>query len=228
MKISCFLPCRKGSERVPRKNIKPFMSFEYGLVELKLRQLSRVGSIESIILSTNDEEIIEISKALHIRNLIIHRRAENLCTSATSTDDLVSHALELCPNQHIMWTHVTSPFVTTEDYAEIIDAYFSSLKAGFDSLMTTSLIHAFLWNERGPLNYDRTLEKWPRTQTLEPIHEINSAAFISHSANYKKYNDRIGVSPKLLPLSKMKSFDVDWPEDFLMAEMIAKSGVGIL
>lgn len=225
MKVSCFLPCRKGSERVPRKNIKPFATYSHGLIELKLRQLSEVQSIESIVLSTNDEEIINFAKDLGIDNLTIHRRVDNLSSSTTSTDDLVGHALDLFPDHHILWTHVTSPFVNAQDYRELIDAYFKSLDSGFDSLMTTSLIHGFLWDESGALNYDRDKEKWPRTQTLSPIHEINSAAFINHSANYRQYHDRIGRAPALLPMEKLKSFDIDWPEDFTLAEIIAASGV---
>ncbi|PLP89235.1 acylneuraminate cytidylyltransferase [Pseudomonas sp. FFUP_PS_473] len=225
MKVSCFLPCRKGSERVPRKNIKPFVSYDHGLVELKLRQLSKVELIENIVLSTNDEEIIDFAKELGIDNLVIHKRIDSLSSSATSTDALVAHALDLLPENHILWTHVTSPFVNAQDYSEIIEAYFKSLDSGFDSIMTTSLIHGFLWDENGAMNYDREKEKWPRTQTLSPIHEVNSAAFISHSENYKRYDDRIGRKPFLLPMPKLKSFDVDWPEDFILAEIIASSGV---
>jgi len=84
--------------------------------------------------------------------------------------------------------------------------------------MTTNLIHGFLWNEQGPINYDRTKEKWPRTQTIEPIHEINSAVFLANSRIYEKLNDRIGNNPYLYPLDKIRGFDIDWEDDFKIAE----------
>src|SRR6056297_2527409 len=92
--VTAFLPCRKGSERVPRKNIRRFGSFTHGLVEIKLGQLLACVGIDHVVLSTNDEEVIEFAECLDMPRLIIHRRADNLSSSATSTGELVSHARE--------------------------------------------------------------------------------------------------------------------------------------
>lgn len=223
MKVTCFLPCRKGSERVVRKNIKPFAGFSHGLIEVKLNQLCRSQLIDEIVLSTNDEEILDFANSLGEEKVRLHKRGESLSSSATSTDDLVSHALELVPDGHILWTHVTSPFIDAKEYDLIIQHYQQVIKEGYDSLMTTTLIHGFLWNNFGPINYDRKLEKWPRTQTLDPLHEINSGIFLSSAENYRYFDDRIGDNPFLYPLDKVKSFDVDWPDDFAIAECIAKA-----
>lgn len=225
MSIKCFLPCRKGSERVPHKNIRPFAGYCHGLIEIKLNQLLAVAQIETVVLSTNDEEILEFSKGLNHPKLKIHKRIDSLSLSSTSNDELIGHALSLIPDSHILWTHVTSPFITSEDYQSIIDAYLSCLESGYDSLMTTTKIQGFLWDENKPINYDRAVEKWPRTQTIKPIYEVNSGAFMSHSSNYKKFSDRIGEHPKLYTLDKIKSFDIDWLDDFMIAESIAKSGL---
>jgi len=56
--ISCFLPCRKGSERVPRKNTKPFASFHNGLIQIKLKQLLACKLIDNIFVSSDDDEIL--------------------------------------------------------------------------------------------------------------------------------------------------------------------------
>jgi CMP-N-acetylneuraminic acid synthetase len=218
MKINCFLPCRKGSERVPKKNIKPFANIEFGLIEIKLKQLLECEAIDNVFLSTNDEEILEFASSFKTDKLILHKRCEELSSSSTSTDELVAHALELIQDGHILWTHVTSPFVSSADYERIINQYLTSIIQGYDSLMSTHLIHGFLWNETGPMNYDRTKEKWPRTQTIAPIHEINSAVFLNSAENYRIYNDRIGQKPFLYPMDKIQSFDIDWEEDFKIAE----------
>ncbi|WP_313665201.1 acylneuraminate cytidylyltransferase family protein [Stutzerimonas kunmingensis] len=222
MSVTCFLPCRKGSERVPRKNIKPFGGNDFGLIEIKLKQLIASKQINEIVLSTNDDEILTYAQSLKNAKIRLHKRSEDLSASSTSTDRLVKHALDLIPDSHILWTHVTSPFINGEDYDYIIEEYYLCLSKGYDSLMTTSIIRSFLWDESGPINYDRVLEKWPRTQTLSPIHEVNSAIFLSHSKNYNSYNDRIGMKPKLHSLDKLKAFDIDWPEDFSIAECISQ------
>lgn len=225
MTVTCFLPCRKGSERVPKKNIKPFAGYPCGLIEIKINQLLSSGLIDEVVLSTNDDEILDYAKSIQSKKLRLHKRAECLSSSSTSTDDLVAHALDLIPDSHILWTHVTSPFILASDYDLIISEYFKSLSNGCDSLMTTSLIHGFLWNEDGPINYNRDIEKWPRTQTLPTIHEINSAVFLSHSKNYKELDDRVGKAPLLYPLDKIKSFDIDWADDFSIGECIASAGL---
>jgi len=218
--ITAFLPCRKGSERVPRKNIRPFGSYGHGLVEIKLGQLLACPEIDQIMLSTNDEEIIDYAATLDRSRLKVHRRVEHLSSSATSTDDLVGHAHDLIGTGHILWTHVTSPFVDSKLYSDIIHVYRDALQNGYDSLMTTTLLHAFLWSDESPLNYDRTIEKWPRTQTLAPVHEINSAVFLAPTEVYLRCEDRIGDRPLLYALDKLRAMDVDWEEDFVVAETL--------
>lgn len=224
-KVSIFLPCRKGSERVPKKNIKPFSDFENGLIAIKLDQLVQVEAVSNIVLSTNDEEILEYAQVLNHPKIQTHKRRESLSSNKTSTDQLVGHALELIPEGHILWTHVTSPFLNAQVYKEIIKTYFNKLDQGYDSLMTTNLIHSFLWNESAPINYDRALEKWPRTQTLEPIHEINSGVFLASANIYRELQDRIGEKPYLYPLDKIQGFDIDLEDDFKIAEAIMQSGI---
>lgn len=225
MSINVFLPCRKGSQRVPKKNIKEFAGFKNGLIEIKLKQLLECKKIDKIYLSTNDEEILEYTESLNQNRIVLHKRAEYLSSSETSTDELVSHVLELIPDGEVLWTHVTSPFLNANAYDDIIKKYQEVKKQGFDSLMTTNLIHGFLWNKKEPINYDRTKEKWPRTQTIEPLHEINSAVFLADTEIYRNLNDRIGNNPYLYQLDKIKGFDIDWEDDFKIAEAILTSGV---
>lgn len=225
MSINVFLPCRKGSQRVPKKNIKPFVGFKNGLIEIKLKQLLECKKIDKIYLSTNDEEILKYAKSLNQDRIILHKRAEYLSSSETSTDELVSHVLELIPEGDILWTHATSPFLNANVYDDIINKYEEVKIQGFDSLMTTNLIHGFLWNKKGPINYDRTKEKWPRTQTIEPLHEINRAVFLANAESYRTLNDRIGTNPYLYELDKIKGFDIDWEDDFTIAEAILKAEI---
>jgi len=88
--------------------------------------------------------------------------------------------------------------------------------------MTVNKIQTFLWDKERPINYNRSVEKWPRTQTLPELFEINSGFFINSRENYLKYEDRIGIKPNLYVTEGFESIDVDWPEDFKLAEMIYK------
>jgi len=94
--------------------------------------------------------------------------------------------------------------------------------------MTTSAIRGFLWSAHAPLNYNRALEKWPRTQTLEVVNEINSAAFLNSAENYRRMDDRIGAKPYLHEINKIMGFDIDWEDDFAMAQCIVSTGLAKL
>tara|TARA_Y100000589_G_C27015593_1_gene572661 strand:+ start:70 stop:765 length:696 start_codon:yes stop_codon:yes gene_type:complete len=221
--ITAFLPCRKGSQRVPRKNIRNFANHSYGLIELKINQLINTKLIDSIILSTNDQDIINYARRINNEKIKIDIRKDSLCSSNTSTDELISYVKELIPFGHILWTHVTAPFFKEQDYDKVIKMYNTLLEQGFDSLMTSTVLNTFLWYKQKPINYDRLIEKWPRTQTLEPVHEINSSVFLASSKIYSTLNDRIGLNPFLFEIDKIKGFDIDIEEDFFIAEKIYQS-----
>lgn len=218
--INCFLPCRKGSERVVQKNTRKFGKYEFGLTELKLKQLLDTPEIDYVIMSTDDDEIIDYCASIKSKKLIVHRRDGCLASSSTSTDELVGHAASLIAGGDILWTHVTSPFISSKVYSNAINQYRLALEQGYDSLMSTSPIQGFLWNENGPINYDRNIEKWPRTQTLPIIHEINSGIFLADRTIYKEMNDRIGQRPFMFELDELTAMDIDWPDDFRKAELI--------
>ena len=127
------------------------------------------------------------------------------------------------PEGDILWTHVTSPFIDGNDYSNVIKEYYLKLEVGFDSLMTAKEIRGFVWSDNKPISYSRDIEKWPRTQTITPMYEIDSGIFINSKSNYNKYNDRIGNNPYILPNHPLKSLDIDWPDDFDLAESIWES-----
>lgn len=220
-KIFAFLPCRKGSERVLKKNTRKFSDKDMGLIELKLEQLLKIREIDSIFLSTDDPDIISYASRLNEKKIIVDHRAESLCQSNTSTDDLISYVPSIIESGTILWTHTTSPFIQEDIYKKAIEYYFEKIKGDkFDSLMSVHKIQNFIWDENGPINYDRSKEKWPRTQTLKPLYEVNSGFFIADIDIYQKFNNRIGANPYLYVLNKITSTDIDWEEDFHYAEAI--------
>ena len=215
--VNVFLPMRAGSERVPKKNTKTFAGVNGGLCKIKLEQLIKCGAVKNVFVSTNDPEVVTIVKGLNSKKIKIIIRPDQLASSSASTDDLIRYVPEIMPDGHILWTHVTSPFIGPDIYNQIIDRYFKSLST-FDSLMTVSKLQKFIWNDSEPVSYDRGVEKWPRTQTISPLWEVNSGAFMASKAIYKSNLDRIGKKPFLFEISDEIAFDIDWFSDFKMAE----------
>lgn len=217
--VNVFLPMRAGSERVLKKNTRTFAGVQGGLCKIKLGQLLSCSLINRIVVSTDDQEVVDIASGFNSEKITIVKRPVNLASSETSTDSLIKYVPKIMPDAHILWTHVTSPFIDRDIYDALIKQYLSNL-CEFDSLMTVTKFQKFIWNNDHPINYDRKREKWPRTQTLQTLWEVNSGAFLASAAIYKKHADRIGKQPYLYELREENSFDVDWPADFQMAEVM--------
>lgn len=223
--ISAFLPCRKGSQRIPDKNVKAFAGVEGGLLKIKLDQLCKSKSIDSVIVSSNDSRVLEFASLYREDRISIDERPDYLGSNTTTTDELIKYVPNLIKEGDVLWTHVTSPFINEHDYQIIINAYLEAKNNGYDSLMTVLRIQGFIWDENGSISYNRDHLKWPMTQSIKPLYEVDSGVFLSSIDNYNLYGDRIGLKPFLFEQEKIKSVDIDWPEDFTFAEELWKNKI---
>lgn len=223
-KIVFFLPTRKGSLRVKNKNTRPFAFYDGGLMENKIRQLVETINLDEIILSTNDDMCMEIAnKYKSDSRLRIIERPNELCLDTTNLQDLISYVPTITDANHILWGHVTTPICDAKEYDNAIEVYFSKISEGYDSLVSVVEFKNFLMSKAGVLVNNSTSIPWPRTQDLEPLFEINHAIFIAKREIYLKQKNRIGLNPFLYHMDKLKSLDVDWEEDFIVAEIIYKN-----
>ena len=77
------------------------------------------------------------------------------------------------------------------------------------------------WFGGKPLNY--SLDDIPRTQTIEPVYVETSAFFIFSRELWCGRGRRIGDRPYMAVVDHIEGLDIDYPEDFTMAEIIAAS-----
>lgn len=222
-----FIPCRAGSERVKNKNTRPFGGYEAGLLELKLQQLSKVERLETIIVSSNDQIVLDYSAdfaAKHDARVTPLPRPEVYGTSATSMGEFITdYIAELRRDGVLFWTHVTHPFVTPDIYDAAIDAYEAKLAEGYDCLVSATKLQRFLWRNGKPFNYDNTVEKWPRSQDLEPVFEINHAIYAIPFATMREARDRVGTKPYFFEMDESAAMDIDWEEQFHLMNEIANA-----
>lgn len=227
-KVAFYLPCRNGSERVKNKNTRPFAGIDGGLIENKITQLAETKLIDEIILSTNDEVCVEIAMKYVGGNkkLRIVPRPEELCLSTTNLQDLICYVPQITDADHILWGHVTTPLTGADQYDKGIQLYFDKLNDGYDSLVGVTELKNFLLNNEGRLINNTTMLPWPRTQDLESLYEINHTMFLAKREVYEVQKNRIGLKPLLHVMDKLYSFDIDWPDDFMIAEILYKNLYG--
>ena len=74
------------------------------------------------------------------------------------------------------------------------------------------------------ININSTLDsdtaKLVRSQDLAPIFEDNNAIHLFTRRSFTARRSRIGVSPLMHPISKIEATDIDWPDDFEIAEAL--------
>ena len=117
-----------------------------------------------------------------------------------------------------MLAHATSPFIRAETVADALRKVFSG---EYDSAFSAEKIQTFAWYEGRPLNYSP--ENIPRTQTIEPVYIETSAFFIFSRELWCGRGRRIGDRPYMAVVDRIEGLDIDYPEDFAMAEIIAAS-----
>jgi len=77
-----------------------------------------------------------------------------------------------------------------------------------------------MWENNKPINFDPS--HFPRTQDLPDIYAETSIAYVFTQETFNKYNRRVGTNPFIQVVDKIEAIDIDYPEDFIIADAIYK------
>ena len=211
-KVTAVVAVRKGSQRVPNKNIKPFG--DTTLLDLKLQTLLKVSNIDEIIVNSDCDEMIEIGKSYGVTT---KKREEYFASSEASNSEFHGHIGETTDTDYIFLAPVCSPFISSEKHEEAINQFMNS---DCDSLTSTSLVKGHLWLDGKPINYD--LDNVPNSQDLPDIEMINYGITIVDKNTMKNKSRVIGDNPDFIILNEYEGVDINTPFEFQTAEIIYK------
>ena len=233
--ISFFLPIRQNSKRIKNKSFKRINKFKYGLTEIKINQFKKIKKYFTNGSKNYELEFVVSSDSRKIENYVkkfnwikFHKRTKKLSTD-NSLDKLIQKIPEICSGNIILWTHVTSPLFRHWDYIDFIKKFLKNKKN--KSAFTGTPINSFIFNnsKKKWISHQRRKNRmWPRTQDLDKIFEVNSAAFIAYKSVYKRYKDRLDSKPLPIVIDKKKSLDIDNKKDFTLFKNILKKTNEIL
>jgi CMP-N-acetylneuraminic acid synthetase len=211
-KVTAVVAVRKGSQRVPNKNIKPFGNTT--LLDLKLQTLLKVSNIDEIIVNSDCDEMIEIGKSYGVKT---KKREEYFASSEASNSEFHGHIGKTTDTDYIFLAPVCSPFISSEKHEEAITQFMNS---DCDSLTSTSLVKGHLWLDGKPINYD--LNNVPNSQDLPDIEMINYGITIVDKNIMKTKSRVIGDNPNFIILNEYEGVDINTPFEFQTAEIIYK------
>ncbi|MDE7305445.1 MAG: acylneuraminate cytidylyltransferase family protein [Alistipes sp.] len=210
MKTVAFVPIRLNSQRVEGKNLR-LLGGEPLLCHI-LRALLRTPGIDETYVFCSDERI----RPLLPDGVRFLRRSEELNRDTTLGREIYDAFTSEVEADLYVLAHATSPFIRPET----IGAALEKIRSGeYDSAFSAEKIQTFAWYEGRPLNY--SLDNIPRTQTIEPVYIETSAFFIFPRTLWRDRHRRIGDRPYMAIVDRIEGMDIDYPEDFAMAEAIA-------
>ena len=210
MKIAAFVPVKLNNERAPGKNTK---RFDDGtpLITHFLKTLTRVPEIDELYVFCSREEIREYL----VPGVTYLKRPEYLDTKEATPQDIISSFMSMVQADIYLVCHCTSPFVWAERISECIRKVRDE---DYDSAFTGEKIQRLMWYHGEPLNFDAA--NVPRTQDLPVYYNEVSAAYVFRRETFETLRRRIGVKPYICEVSGAECVDIDYPEDFEIANAI--------
>lgn len=212
MKTVALIPIKLGSKRVPQKNIKPFFDGT-PLMHFIQKTCLECDRIDEVYVYCSDESIRDyILPGVHFL-----KRPKELDGDDKNANDIIRAFMEKVDADIYVNTHTTSPFAKVET---INDCVAKVASGDYDSAFCAENIKTFMWSEGKPINFDPS--HFPRTQDLPDIFGETSIAYVFTKDSFIKNNRRLGEKPYIKEVGKIEAMDIDYPEDFDIANAVYK------
>ncbi len=212
MKTVAIIPIKLSSTRVPGKNIKPFFDGT-PLMAFIQKACLKARNIDEVYVYCSDEAVIPYV----LPNVRFLKRPEYLDGDNINANDFLREFMKEVDADIYVNAHTTSPFAKPETLEELVDKVVSG---DYDSAFCAEAIKTFMWEEGKPINFDP--DHFPRTQDLPLIYGETSIAYVFTKESFLKHNRRLGSRPYIKEVGKIEAIDIDYPEDFEIADAIYK------
>lgn len=214
------LPMKGHSERVPNKNMRNFAGKP--LYHAIVKSLLATKNISKVVIDT-DSEVIKADALSSFDRVQIIDRPKEICGDFVSMNEIIKHdILTLKEEQNFIQTHSTNPLISASTIDKAIEEYLKNISK-FDSLFSVTRIQSRLyWQDGKAINHNPA--ELLRTQDLPPVFEENSNFYIFSRNSFFSANDkRIGMKPQMFEVNKLEAVDIDYEEDFILAEMLYRN-----
>lgn len=211
MKVVAFIPIKFGSRRIPGKNTKRLYDGT-PLMHLIQRTCLESKRIEETYIYCSNDSV----KEYVIPGITYLKRPEYLDGDLIHAKELIGEFVKTIDADIYIMTHSTAPFAK----AETIDECIEKVSSGkYDSAFCAENIKTCMWRDGRPINYDLDAT-FTGTQYLPDIYAETSIAYVFTKETFKKLGRRIGNKPFIKEVDKIEGMDIDWPDEFEIADAI--------
>lgn len=221
--IIAFIPARGGSKGIPKKNIK--MLLGKPLIAWSIEQALSSKLIDRVIVSTDCPEIARISKQHGAE--VPFMRPENISGDKATTESAMLHCCEYLKDRNelpklFILIQATSPIRSDNQFDEAILEFKEN---NYDSLLTVSRSHRFIWkNKQTPIaSYDYM--KRPRRQDIKEEDQSyleTGSFYITKTSMLMESKNRLTGKIGLFETLEEESYEIDSLVDFIVCEEILR------
>jgi CMP-N-acetylneuraminic acid synthetase/spore coat polysaccharide biosynthesis predicted glycosyltransferase SpsG len=218
MKILAVIPARGGSKGIPRKNVR--LMNGKPLISYSIENAKSCSLITDIVVTTDDEEIIGISK---LNNVAYVERASDLAGDNVTLDPVVYDAVvKMEDKNNVMYDIVitlqpTSPLLKGVTLSKAIESFIYSGKDTYISAMNNPHLS---WSENNIGYFPNYMERVNRQQL--PSNFIETGAFFITKRQYVQHDSRMGEDISIFEVPDEESVDIDTNSDWIICENTLK------
>lgn len=226
MNVLAVIPARGGSKGIPRKNIAPLGGMP--LIAWTIAAARNATSISRVIVSTDDDEIAQVSTAHGAEVPFV--RPPKISGDTAPALPVIQHAVDwLASNAQwqadaVAYLQPTSPFRTAAD----IDAAVAIMHER-DADTVVSVVE--VPHNMSPTSLMEQREGWLafaappeqrqfRRQTKEKLFARNGPAILLNRRSVIGRNELYGERIAAYVMPRLSSLDIDEPEDLAIAEAL--------
>ncbi|MBD7909619.1 acylneuraminate cytidylyltransferase family protein [Sporosarcina gallistercoris] len=221
-KILAVISARGGSKGVPRKNIRNLAGKP--LIAWTIEAAKESKYIDRLILSSEDEEIIEIAREYSCE--VPFKRPSMLSEDTTPGIEPILHALTEIPNyDYVMLLQPTSPLRIVADIDTCIEKIHEHKAKACVSVSEANdspyWMYEILDHKLEPIISKDTLI--PRRQELPSVYSLNGAIYIAEIEWL--LNSRTFITNETIAynMPNKRAKDIDTEEDFVVCEYILRN-----
>jgi len=220
----CVIPARGGSQRIPRKNIRPFAGVP--ILRRTIGIVLESGVADRVVVSTDDAEIADVARAAGAE--VPFLRAPDLAGDHVPTIPVVADTItRLAEREHrafdTTWVvYPTAALLEPRDLVQARDAFISSGTTAALSVVESPGPIERSWrraaNGRGRMSAPEYVNT--RTQDLQPAFFDAGQFYVADTSFWLGGMTLAEIGPLLLPLPRERAIDIDTLDDWRFAESV--------
>lgn len=221
MNAICIITARGGSKRIPGKNKKLFLGKP--IICYSIEAAISSGIFEEVMVSTDDEEIAEISKKAGAE--VPFMRSEETSNDYATTDDVLLEVLAAYEKQgrtfeYMACIYPTAPFVTAEKLKNALQVLIENKASGVMPVVSFSFPpQRGMIVKDGKLQYCYPENAMKRSQDLETMFHDCGQFYFYQTQKYRACKGDLpdGYVPVIMPETQVQ--DIDNLSDWELAEL---------